>query len=310
MENWEYDMHKSVLLNEILEYLNPKPGENFIDATLNGGGHTEAIAEKVGPAGKVLGIEWDSELLKEFKIKIQKSKFKNSIVVVNDSYANIENIAREYNFRPDGIIFDLGLSSWHYEKSGRGFSFKRDEPLDMRYNAYREVKNKNEKVKTAAEIVNTYNSEDLEKIFREYGEEQFSKQISNSIVSARKEKPILTTNNLVKIISASVPEWYKRRKIHFATKIFQALRITVNDELGNVQKGIQAAINVLKPEGRLVVISFHGGEDKLVREIFKDNVKAGKIEWIKKGTIKPKWEEVKNNPRARSAKMKTARKII
>lgn len=298
------EVHTPVLLKEVVQYLNLKPGMNIIDATLDGGSHAEAIAEKVGPAGKVLGIEWDSELLKQFKLKSLKvSKFKDSFILVNDSYINIENIAREYNFRPDGIIFDLGLSSWHYEKSGRGFSFKRDENLDMRFNP-------SDGSKSAAEILNTYNREELENFFGEYGEEQFSKQISSSIVSARKEKPILTTNDLVKIISASVPEWYKRRKIHFATKIFQALRIAVNDELRNVQKGIQAAINVLKPEGRLVVISFHGGEDKLVKEIFKDNVKAGKIEWIKKGTIKPKWEEIKNNPRARSAKMKTARKII
>src|SRR3990167_6003681 len=317
MINGNYDaIHKPVLLKEVVEYLDPKPGDQIIDATLDGGGHTLAIAERVAPSGKVLGIELDPVLFKETSFKFQASGFKN-VILVNDSYTNIENIVREHNFRPKGILFDLGLSSWHYERSGRGFSFRKDEPLDMRYNAYREVKSKNEKVKTAAEIVNTYSKEELEKIIKEYGEEQFAESIAKNIVHARRREPILTTSGLVEVIGESVPFWYKKRKIHFATKTFQALRIEVNAELKNVEKGVSSAIDVLEPAcpeqgrrgGRLAVISFHGLEDKIVRELFKKKAKEGVVRWVVKGTIKPSWEEQKANPRSRSAKLKIAEKL-
>ncbi|MEK7138592.1 MAG: 16S rRNA (cytosine(1402)-N(4))-methyltransferase RsmH [Patescibacteria group bacterium] len=295
-------VHIPVLLKEAIEYLDLKPGDQIIDATLGGGGHASAIVEKIAPDGKVLGIELDRELLKEFKVKIQNSKFKNNVMLVNDSYANVKKICREYNFKPNGILFDLGLSSWHYERSGRGFSFKREEPLDMRFAEGKE------KILTAAGIINTYSKEELEKILREYGEEQFSQSIADNIVKARKEKPIMTTGDLVEAIRYSVPDWYKKRKIHFATKTFQALRIKVNSELDNVSKGVSDAIDVLEPKGRLVVISFHGLEDKIAKEIFKKKTKEGIVRFVVKGTVKPKWEEVKNNPRARSAKLKVIEK--
>ena len=302
-------VHTPVLLKEVIEYLNPKPGDKFIDATLDGGGHAMALAEKIAPDGKILGIELDPVLFQEAQSAIRNTQYANIVIPVNDSYTNIENIVREYNFRPNGILFDLGLSSWHYEKSGRGFSFKRDELLDMRYNAYQEVNSKNEKAKTAAEIVNTYNKEELEKILREYGEEQFSKQIAENIVSARRREPILKTSDLVEVINYSVPSWYKKRKIHFATKTFQALRIEVNSELENVENGVSSAIRILEPRGRLAVISFHGLEDKVVREIFKKKAKEGIVRFVVRGTIKPSWEDQKANPRSRSAKLKIIEKI-
>jgi 16S rRNA (cytosine1402-N4)-methyltransferase len=244
---------------------------------------------------------------------------------VNDSYVNIENIVREYNLRPNGILFDLGLSSWHLGLSGRGFSFRRDEPLDMRYNPaelgnhksqitnHKQIPNSkfenSKQTLTAAKIVNTYNEEDLEKIFREYGEEQFAKQIAGNIVHIRRREPILKTSDLVGVISRSVPAWYKKRKIHFATKTFQALRVEVNSELKNVEKGVSSAIDALEPGGRLAVISFQGLEDKIAREIFKKRSKEGAVKFIVKGTIKPSWEEIKSNPRARSAKMKVIEKL-
>ena len=295
------EIHKPVLLNEVTEYLNLKPGMNIIDATLNGGGHSAVILEKVGHRGKVIGIEIDSELASATRLKVKNKNLKN-LIVVNDSYVNIKKICREYNFRPNGILFDLGLSSWHYEKSGRGFSFKRNEMLDMRFN-------KESGILTAAEIVNTYNKEELERIIRERGEEQFSKSIAENMVSARKQKQIMATGELVEVVRDSVPDWYKKRKIHFATKTFQALRIAVNDELGNVEKGVSSAIDVLEPGGRLAVISFQGLEDKIVREIFKKKTKEGIVRFVVKGTVKPRWEEVKENPRARSAKLKVVEKI-
>lgn len=298
-----------MMLSEVIQYLNLKPGMNIIDATLGGGGHSMAILEKVWPTGKILSIEIDSELLKEFEDKIQNSRFKSNVTLVNDSYVNIKKLVREYNFKPNGILFDLGLSSWHYERSGRGFSFRRDEPLDMRFNPETSDKRQATSRTTAAEIVNTYSKEELEQILKEYGEEQFAESIAKNMISARKLKPIKTTGELVEIIRYSVPVWYKKRKIHFATKTFQALRIVVNEELKNVNNGVSSAIDVLIPGGRLVVISFQGLEDKMVREIFKKKAREGVIKFLVKGTIKPKWEEIKNNPRARSAKMKVVEKI-
>ncbi len=294
-------IHQPVLLNEVLEYLKPKPGGKYIDATMNGGGHTLAIAERVQPNGIVLGIEWDSELLKETEARIKKQESSANLIFVNDSYVNLKNIVEDHDFQPDGILFDLGLSSWHYETSGRGFTFKKDEPLDMRFNTSGGV--------PVSEIVNLYDVPELEQIIRDYGEEQFARSISESIGLNRKKRPIMTTEDLVSVISVAVPEWYKHRKIHFATKTFQALRVVVNDELGNVAKGVRTAIDILKPGGRIVVISFQGHEDKIVREIFKEQVKAGRIIQPVKGTIRPTWPEQQANPRSRSAKMKVVEKI-
>jgi 16S rRNA (cytosine1402-N4)-methyltransferase len=294
--------HEPVLLNEVLEYLRPVPGGQYIDATMNGGGHMLAIAEHIQPAGVVLGIEWDSELLKQFELKGESLKFKDNLITVNDSYVNIAKIAERFSIAPDGIIFDLGLSSWHYEVSGRGFTFKKDEPLDMRFNTATGV--------PASEIVNLYTVPELEQILRDYGEEHFARSISEAIGINRKKKPIMTTQDLVAVINVAVPDWYKHRKIHFATKTFQALRVVANDELGNVAKGIRAAIDILKPGGRLVVISFQGHEDKIAREIFKEQVKAGIITQPIKGTLRPTWPEQQANPRSRSAKMKVVEKNL
>ncbi len=293
-------MHTSVLLQEVLEYLQPVAGGQYIDATLNGGGHARAILERIMPNGKVVGIEWDIDIAARATQEFANSLYADNIIVVNDSYVNMAEIAERLNVAPDGILFDLGLSSLHYE-SGRGFSFKGDEPLDMRFNTATGV--------PVSEIVNLYSVPEIEQILRDYGEEQFSHSIAEGIGINRKKKPIMTTQELVSVINVSVPEWYKSRKIHFATKTFQALRVVANDELANVKKGVEAAISILKPGGRLVVISFQGHEDKIVREIFKEQVKAGQIRQSVKGTMRPTWDEQKANPRSRSAKMKVAEKI-
>lgn len=288
-------MHIPVLVKEVIEYLNIKEGSRIIDATLDGGGHTSAILERFTDIN-ILGIEWDPQLFKSLEIKDER------LIKINDSYVNLKKIANENGFRPDRILFDLGLSSWHYDESGRGFSFKRNEILDMRFNPDTE----NE---SAADIVNKYSEDEIRELISFLGEEKFAGNIAKNIVRARKEKPIVTTKDLAQVIAGSVPEWYKHRKIHPATKTFQALRVKVNDELGNIRKGVQAAIEILKPGGRLAVISFQGMEDKIVKEIFRENVKAGAIKLAVKGTIKPTWEEQKANLRARSAKMKVAEKI-
>lgn len=292
-------IHKPVLLSEVIKWLNIKPDSKIIDATLNGGGHTAGILEKY-PDTRILGIEFDPDIFQEF----QRGQLAGKVIAVNDSYTNLKNIVERYEFRPNGIIFDLGVSSWHYE-SGRGFSFRRDEILDMRFNP----SINSGQIITAADIVNTSDPKELERMLLEYGEEKFASQIVKEIISARKEKPLTRTLDLVRVIEKAVSEGYKKRKIHYATKTFQALRIAVNNELENVKRGIEAAIEVLNPGGRLVVISFQGLEDKIVKEIFRQKAKNGIITLPYKGTIKPKWEEVKNNSRARSAKMKIAEKI-
>jgi len=307
--------HTPVLLHEVIEYLKLEPvkpfdgapgkpidgawGKKIIDATLDGGGHTREIINRF-PNVKVLGIEFDPVEVEEFRI--DNPVLLEKMILVNDSYINMEKIAKENDFYPDGVIFDLGVSSWHYSSSGRGFSFQNEEPLDMRFNPKKEQT-------TAADIVNMWDEGQLVRILVKYGEEQFAENIANAIIKTRKEKPILTTTDLVSVVKNAVPGWYTHRKIHCATKTFQALRVAVNDEIETIRKGIEAAIKILNPGGRLVVISFHGLEDKIVRAVFKEQVVAETIKWVTKDTIKPKWEEVKKNPRSRSAKMKIAQKI-
>ena len=292
-------MHISVLLKEVIQYLNLKPGYKVIDATVGGGGHAMAIAEKVMPNGKVLGIEWDSELKKQFELKIKSSKFKDRFILVNANYRNLKKIAEENNFiGADGILIDLGLSSWHLEESNRGFSFQKDETLDMRFDP------STGSGPAAAEIVNLWPPQEIEKILKEYGEERFSRQISKAIIEVRKKKPIVSTFQLVEAIKNAVPIWHQKRKIHFATKTFQALRIAVNDELENLKQVLGQIPDVLKKEGKGVIISFHSLEDRIVKNAFKGLEKSGKAQIITKKPIRPSREEIIQNPRSRSAKMR------
>ncbi len=287
--------HIPVLVKEAIECLNIRENSKIIDATLDGGGHTQAILEKY-PDAKVLGIEYDPVLFKSLQLNDDR------LIKINDSYVNLKTIVEKYDFKPDGILFDLGLSSWHYEESGRGFSFKRNEILDMRFNPEFQPE-------SAVDIVNKSSEDELRELISYLGEEEFAGNIAKNIVRTRREKPIIMTEDLVNVISQSVPEWYKHQKINFATKTFQALRVAVNDELGSVRKGLTAAIDVLKPGGRLVVIAFQGLENKVAKEVFKEKQKEGIIEFVVKGTIKPSWGEQRSNPKARSAKMKVVEKI-
>jgi len=304
--------HIPVLQREVLEYLDPKPNQNFIDATIGEGGHTLAILEKNGPNGKVLGIELDPELYRELKSRM--AKFPNRLILVNDSYINLEEIVKRENFKQvHGILFDLGMSSWHLEESGKGFSFLKNEPLDMRYSSQNPL--------TAEKIVNYWSKSEIEKILREYGEERFAKKIAEKIIEARKSKPIKTTFQLVEIVRKAVPSRYLHQKIHFATRTFQAIRITVNDELNNLEKVLPQTLEILKPGGRLVVISFHSLEDKIVKNFYRTRSPIeSKI--LTKKPIRPQKDynppatlplsrapEIKINPRSRSAKLRAVMKL-
>ena len=293
----ENERHTPVLSEHVLRFLDPKPGAVIVDCTLNGGGHASLLAQL---GARIVGIEWDPSIAGSFFD--HHPELRDSVTVVNENYAQLERIVSEQGVSPDGILFDLGLSSIHYTESGRGFSFQKpDEPLDMRYNPQTTAM-------TAARIVNESEPAELEEILTKYGEEQFAGQIAAAIAIARRTAPLRTVGDLVSTIEAAVPAWYRHRKIHCATKTFQALRVTVNDELGNVEAGVTAAMKVLKPGGRLVVISFQGAEDKIVRELFKQAAKEGSIHWVTRSTIRPDWEEMKQNPRARSAKLKVIEK--
>jgi len=296
-------MHIPVFKKQVLEYLDPKPNENFIDCTANGGGHLTAILEKNMPNGKVLGIELDREVYKKLEKKI--AEFPNRTILVNDSYINLKKIIAENNFGPvNGILFDLGMSSWQLESSGRGFTFQKDEPLDMRYDLDGDL--------TAEQIVNSWSEVDLIEILEKYGEERFTKKIVKNIIKSR---PIKTTFDLVKAIGG------KHGKIHPATRTFQALRIAVNKELSSLEGVLPEALEVLAPGGRLVVISFHSLEDRITKNFFKNSnlnpvrdytngekAKKGHISngvnILTKKPITGLLEEIKENPRARSAKLR------
>jgi 16S rRNA (cytosine1402-N4)-methyltransferase len=296
-------MHIPVLQKEVLEYLDPKPNENFIDCTIGEAGHSLKILEKNGPKGVILGIDHDPEILKNTKYRIQDTRYKNRVILVCDNFANLKEIVKKESLKSiKGILFDLGFSSWHLEESGRGFSFLREKFLDMRYNP--------ENPLTAEKILNFWSEKDIEKILKEYGEEKFSKRIARNIVEARKIKPIRTTFQLVEIINKATPKWYERGRIHPATRTFQALRIAVNDELNNLTKALPQAVEILELQGRLVVISFQSLEDRIVKNFFREKEKAGFIKIIAKKPVSSTEEEIKINPRARSAKLRAAIKII
>jgi 16S rRNA (cytosine1402-N4)-methyltransferase len=309
--NWEKRVHKPVLLKEVIEWLNVEKNKNYVDCTIGEGGHTREILKRNGPNGKVLGIEIDPELYQ----KLKKEKLER-LILVNGSFSNLKEIVKRENFGPtSGILFDLGLSSWHLEKSGRGFSFLKDEPLIMRYD-WNPAKNillrssgVSSKELSAEKIVNEWSEREIERILREYGEERFAKRISREIVKTRKIKPIKTTLQLVEIVKKAMPSFCRRKNIHFATKTFQALRIAVNNELENLKIALPMAIDVLEKGGRLVVISFHSLEDRIVKNFFKEKEKEGLIKILTKKPIKPSKEEIKQNPRSRSAKLRSALKI-
>jgi len=296
--------HIPVLLKEIIKYSDPRPGENFIDGTCGGGGHTVEILPRIGKEGKILCLDLDEDALVRASqnIAAQNKDLSERVFFANDNFANLEAVVSKNNFSPVNVILvDLGMSSDQLEESSRGFSFLKDEPLDMRFSIKQEL--------TAGEIVNQWPQDELEKIFREYGEEKFARRISQQIVSARKLKPILTTGRLVLEIVQAVPKRFQYGRIHFATRSFQALRIAVNDELGNLEKFLPQAINILADGGRLVLISFHSLEDRIVKNFFRTQAKEGKLRILTKKPITPSTEEIQTNPRSRSAKLRAALKL-
>jgi len=294
-------MHTAVLVQEVIKYLDPHPGENFIDCTLGAGGHASAILERNAPQGKFLGIDADSEGLKETQARMQdelQPAERKRIQFVPNNFTHVKEIVQEVKFPPvHGILFDLGLSSDQLEKRKRGFSFQRSEPLDMRYDL--------ENPLLAEKIINYWSRQQIAKVLIEYGEEHFANDIAKAIIETRRAKPIRTTSQLVAIIEKATPKIYHRGRIHPATKTFQALRIAVNNELENIREGLSQATDILEPNGRLVVLSFHSLEDRIVKNFLRD---TEILTPLTKKPIIPSAEEIKTNPRARSAKLRAALK--
>ncbi len=291
-------MHTPVLLKETLEILNPKENENFIDATFGEGNVSFEILKRNSPEGKVLAFEWDPELYRLGLSKIKNLKMEKRIKLVNQNFKNIKRVVKEEGFSQiKGVVFDLGISSWHYEESKRGFSFKYDEPLDMRINPKIKI--------TAFEIINYYSYRDLVEIFKSYGEEKSAEKIAEEIVKRRQKKKIETSKELAELV-AEVKK--SKKKIHPATQVFMALRTFINGELENLEQGLKGAYEILDKGGKLVVISFQGLEDKVIKKIFKMLKQTQGAEIITKNVIKPTKEEVLKNPRARSAKLRALKK--
>ncbi len=309
-------IHKSVLLKESIESLNLKNGAIVIDATLGGGGHAREILKIIGDKGKLIAIDADEKAIERFRKKLEKDNIKNA-VLAQDNFRNLESILKELRIQKvNAILADIGYSSDQLEDEKRGISFQVNAPLDMRFDQNQEL--------TAHKIINEYGRQDLERILREYGEEKFYKNIVKGIIEYREKKNIENTEELAEIVKSHVPDKYKRGKIHPATKTFQAIRIEVNQELSSLRAFVLSAINALKPKGRLVVISFHSLEDRIVKEIFRENARGcicpenfplcrcgnlPKIKIITKKPIIPQEEEIKNNSRARSAKMRVCEAV-
>lgn len=301
--------HSPVLTKEILKYLDFKKGGVYIDCTLGGGGHSKAILENIYPHGLLIGIDQDIEAIEIAKeelkscidkVKLVKGNFKNLAKILSD--LKIETVS--------GIVFDLGVSFHQLKEKERGFSFKEDSHLDMRMNLTQKF--------NADTLINSYSEKDLAEIFEKYGEERFSKRIARLIVAERKKKAISTTKQLSDLIIRSLPRTKKRHtwRIHPATRVFQAIRIEVNQELEALRMGLNQAIRVLEDKGRICVISYHSLEDRIVKHLFKEVEREGKeqknygLKIVTKKPVRPSSEEVRNNPKARSAKLRVAEKII
>jgi 16S rRNA (cytosine1402-N4)-methyltransferase len=291
-------IHTTVLLQETIVGLNLKEGDIIVDCTLGSGGHIEAVCKNCPQAKMIIGLDADSDAIARSKERLKDLPCSFSFKQTN--YSNLSSALDELGVaNADKYIFDLGFSSDQLEASGRGFSFLRDEPLIMTL-----ADNLDETTLTAKEIVNTWLEESIADIIYGYGEERYARRIAKKIIEARETKPIETTFELVEVIKRAVPFAYQRGRLHFATRTFQALRITVNNEIENVKKGLTSALTRLNPGGRIVVISFHSIEDRVVKHFFRDAHVEGVGNVITKKPIVPSDVESRENPRARSSKLR------
>jgi 16S rRNA (cytosine1402-N4)-methyltransferase len=296
-------MHVPVLLQSTIELLNIKAGDKVVDATLGLGGHAKEIAALLGKKGLLIGLDADASLLANAKENLKGVPCQT--IFININFRHIVSALEEKEIdEVDAVLFDLGLNSEHFDSSGRGFTFQKDEPLLMTLAT--EI---TEETLTAKEIVNTWAEESLADIIYGYGEERLSRRIAKAIVETRKKREIQTTFDLVEVIKSAMPSNRLHGKTHFATKTFQALRITVNDEIGALKEGLAGAWIKTSCGGRVAAISFHSLEARTVKNFFKDKVASGEGRLINKKAISPEREEEVANPRSRSAQLRVIEKI-
>lgn len=307
--------HTSVLLNECIDNLNISPSGIYVDGTLGGGGHSSVICSHLSEEGTLIGIDRDRDALNAAKQRLEKYNCKK--IFVQSNYSDIKDVLRELNIDGiDGALLDLGVSSFQLDNAERGFSYMADAPLDMRMSQ--------DDGFTAYDVVNSYDQKELAEIISKYGEDKWAKRIASFIVNGRKDGPIETTFQLVELIKAAIPAKARREGPHPAKRTFQAIRIEVNDELGQLERAIEEFCDVLNPHGRLCVISFHSLEDRIVKDIIARRANpctcpkefpvciCGKVADIRKVTKKPILpgeEELEENPRSRSAKLRVCEKI-
>lgn len=289
-------IHTSVLLDEVIEWMDIKPGGLYVDGTLGLGGHTEAILKKSAPGGRVVGFDWDADALSLAKERLKP--FGDRLVTVRRNFAEITSGLKDLGIeKVDGLLVDIGVSSLQIDRGGRGFSFLRDEELDMRMDQRREM--------TAARLLAERSEAELADILYYLGEEIQARPIAAAIVRERKREPILRSLQLAAIVAGAVPKRFHPRKIHVATKTFQAIRIAVNGELENLAGFIDSAVDCLEVDGRFCIISFHSLEDRIVKNRFREHPELDVL--TKHPVVATRDEELRNS-RARSAKLRVARK--
>lgn len=290
--------HISVLSKEVIEGLTPKHGDTFVDGTFGFGGHSRLIGEHIGETGRIIGIDKDSEIL---DLNSQDPFLgRKNVAIIRDDFRNLDKIIEKLGIKKiDKILLDLGVSSYHFDKTNRGFTFSGSQTLDMRLDQREQVK--------ARDLVNGLSEKELADMFYKLADETRSRQIAKAIVEARRKQKIETTDQLSEVISAAIRS--NSRKINPATKVFQALRIAVNDELSAIEEVLPKAIDCLNKGGRIAVISFHSGEDRIVKNIFKKYSGESIISLVNKKPITASAEEIRENPRSRSAKLRIAEKI-
>lgn len=309
--------HIPVMLNEALYYLNCKPGKIFVDCTLGGSGHAKAILKKIVPAGLLIGIDQDKDAIRNARVVLKA--YASNIRLFNENFIYLPELLSQLDIDSiDGVLLDLGISLDQLESSGRGFSFKRDEPLDMRMNIESSTKAEN--------LLNRLEKDSLAKIFKEYGEERWAWQIAQKIVKVRKREAIKSTKQLSQIVCSAIPKRRRdsNQRIHPATRVFMALRIAVNRELERLDLFMEKVINLLNPYGRLCVLSFHSLEDRIVKHRIKALEKGcicppdfpkcvcnkeKKVRLLTKKVLRPSADEIKANPMARSARLRAVERI-
>ena len=307
-------LHKPVMLNECIDMLNIVPSGIYVDGTLGGAGHSLEIVKRLD-SGKLIAFDQDIEAIKNAKIKLKS--YEDKVILIHDNFRNIKKTLEDIDiFRINGLLLDLGVSSYQLDSPERGFSYRYDAPLDMRMNQSSQI--------SAKYIVNTYSEEDLKRIIRDYGEEKWASRIAQFIVEERMKKPIDTTGELVQIIKAAIPKKAREEDQHPAKRTFQAIRIETNHELDVIYDVLESAVELLLPGGVISVITFHSLEDRLVKNFFRDESTGcicppeipvcvcnhqARLRLAHRKPLVPSEEELRENPRSRSAKVRGAIKL-